>query len=563
MTRRRLAVSVLAVAAVLLAGRALSTAYAGYTWYVSLGARSLWIERATDSFLIQGGGFVVAALFIFANLAATLRSVRAVARPRRLANIEFLEQVQVPHLKWAVAILSIGSALVLTTLLPSWKSMALARLGVDFREADPYLTHDLSFYVSWLPLEAGVHAWAIVLVALVSVTVVSLYAFTGGVRWQQGLLQMTVRVRRHLGILAAVILLMFAWSYRLESYGLVSGPLASTFDSISHHWMLPALLGLGMVMLASAITVGLSAWAGQLRTSLIAIMIAIAVAAVVKEVVPFILRQSQTPEARVADMAPYRATRNAFTRRAFTGEFDATGAEDGVIAAQPAGANSSDTVVGPGAAGLIVLDNPTMDIAGPSLGRGVVRLAHAWAERDFSLFADSIRRRARIVTVRDVVSRVSKRYPLFFAGLAPQHLYRADTLFWAVPLYATSGSYPLAEPRRIAGESRSYFRRIGTAFVNARSARVWAAFDSPPDPIAAAWIQKFESPRTVYGGEALRGSLTASAPGAVAIPADTSFKSSVERLYDRMRTALASGDLRSFSLAYDSLGALVERGRKR
>src|SRR6266540_3311289 len=322
MTRRRIAVVVVAVAAILFAGRTLSTAYAGYTWYDSLGARDLWFERAGDALLIQGGGFAAAALFVFVNLAVALRSVHAVSRPRRLANIEFLEQVPAPQLKWAAAVLSAGSALALIPLLPSWKSVALARLGVDFREADPYLSHDLSFYVSWFPLEAAVHAWAIVLVIFVSVMVVSLHAFTGGVRWQHGLLRMTVPVRRHLGIVASLILLIFAWRYRLESYWVVSGADGGAFDSVSHHWTLPALLGLGMLMLASAITVGLSSWTGQLRTSLIAIMLAIAMAAVVKQVVPFILRQSRSPEERATGIAPYRSTRRAFTMRAFTGEIE-------------------------------------------------------------------------------------------------------------------------------------------------------------------------------------------------------------------------------------------------
>jgi hypothetical protein len=38
---------------------------------------------------------------------------------------------------------------------------------------------------------------------------------------------------------------------------------------------------------------------------------------------------------------------------------------------------------------------------------------------------------------------------------------------------------------------------------------------------------------------------------------DSTFRSAVTRLYNRMRAALAAADLKAFGIAYDSLGALI------
>ena len=43
---------------------------------------------------------------------------------------------------------------------------------------------------------------------------------------------------------------------------------------------------------------------------------------------------------------------------------------------------------------------------------------------------------------------------------------------------------------------------------------------------------------------------------------DSAFRSSVTRLYNRMRAALAAANLRDFGIAFDSLGTLIGHSRK-
>jgi hypothetical protein len=141
-------------------------------------------------------------------------------------------------------------------------------------------------------------------------------------------------------------------------------------------------------------------------------------------------------------------------------------------------------------------------------------------------------------------------------------MFHADTLYWKLELYSASANYPLSQHSVLAGEERSYFRHAATALVNARTARVMIAADQAPDPIAEAWTTEFPNTADYRAPGIVRELTTApwepvSPESGVTI--DSTFRASVTRLYNRMRAALAAADLKAFGIAYDSLGALIER----
>jgi uncharacterized membrane protein (UPF0182 family) len=258
MARRRIIIGVLIVAGVLVGGRLLSALYADYTWYGAMGAGPLWSERAGDVLLVYGIGSVIAVLLAFVNLSALSRSIESLTLPRRLANVEFGEAVPRKYLDRFAFITSIAIAAALTPALPTWTDLARARLAVNFRETDPFFHHDLAFYTTWLPLEKALYTWTMLLVAAVSMLVVILYSLTPGLRWERVGVRMSAHVRRHLSVLAALLLFITMWSYRLESYDLLlngSGE-RGAFSYVDHQWLLPGLLLLSIVTAAAAITAG-------------------------------------------------------------------------------------------------------------------------------------------------------------------------------------------------------------------------------------------------------------------------------------------------------------------
>jgi len=572
MPRRRLLVGVVIAAVLLVGGRTFSVLYADHSWYGAMGAAALWSERAGDTLLIYGIGWVVAVLLAFVNLSALGRSIGALTLPRRLANVEFGEAVPRKYLDRVALVLSVSIAAALTPALPHWTSLAIARLNVTFREADPYFQHDLGFYTTWLPFEKALYSWATLLVVSVSMLVGVLYSLTPGLRWEKAGLQMSAYVRRHLSVLAALLLLVTMWSYRLESYDLLirgSGD-DRVFSYVDHQWLLPGLLLLSIATAAAAITVLLSGWTGQLRTSFIAVTVIVILSITVQEIVPLLVRRVTPKTIQLARDRSYVATRAEYTRRAFAlNVLPGAGPSGSAVSAALDSVTTSaagqqllrqDSLIYPGATGLVVISDPQLDVAGPRLGDGLSRLEYAWAYQSFDLLSDSIPRRARLISVRDVRTRVRQLAPIFAQGSMTEPMFHADTLYWKLELYSASSNFPLSQHYVLLGEERSFFRHAGTALVNGRTGRVLIAADPNPDPISLAWTTAFPNSAD-YRAPGIARELT-TAPWEPVSPesgsaVDSTFRASVTRLYNRMRAALAVADLKAFGIAYDSLGALL------
>jgi hypothetical protein len=278
-----------------------------------------------------------------------------------------------------------------------------------------------------------------------------------------------------------------------------------------------------------------------------------------------------TPVAQqVARESSYTGTRADFTRRAYDQSFPTNDALPKSVASAPIegapGTPASqellrqDSLVYPGARGLVVVTNPQLDVAGQHLGEGLPRLAYAWAYQSLDLLSDSIPRRARLITVRDIRARVQALVPILSQGSTVEPMFSADTLYWKLELYSASSDYPLSRHFLLAGEERSYFHHAATALVNGRTARVMIAADSDPDPMYQAWMTAFPNAAD-YRAPGIARDLTRTpwVPlDADSVRAtDSSFRAAVTRLYNRMRAALAAADLKAFGVAYDSLGALI------
>jgi uncharacterized membrane protein (UPF0182 family) len=289
------------------------------------------------------------------------------------------------------------------------------------------------------------------LVVAVSLVVVILYSLTPG-RWERAGLRMSAHVRRHLSVLAALLLLITMWSYRLESYDLLikgSGD-DGVFSYVDHHWLLPGLLLLSIATAAAAITVLLSGWTGQLRTSFVAVTVIVVLSISVQEIVPLTVQRFAPLDAQVDRERPYASTRADFTRRAYASgaavydslrKAGASAAFDSVVStAASRQLMRQDSLVYLGARGLVVVSDPQLDVAGQRLGDGLSRLGYAWAYQAFDLLSDSVPRRSRLVTVRDVRERVHSLAPIFAQGTMVEPLFHADTLYWKLELYSASAT---------------------------------------------------------------------------------------------------------------------------
>jgi hypothetical protein len=133
-------------------------------------------------------------------------------------------------------------------------------------------------------------------------------------------------------------------------------------------------------------------------------------------------------------------------------------------------------------------------IAAPALNGMLSRLAYAWALQNFRLLTGELPRPvARIVTHRDLRDRLDAIAPYFLQGSGTTPIVLADSLYWAVDLYAASNSYPLSERDSLSDVNVTYLQHAAVGVANALTGAMWIVADSAQDPIAASWFDAFPS----------------------------------------------------------------------
>ncbi len=317
--RNWLVVVITVVAALLLAGRAITAAIVDHAWYVAMGVPGVFWEQFTDALLLQGLAWVAGALFAFANLHAVRLTILAVAVPSRVANIELTAMLP-PRRLLAItitlaALIGLGLALPLT----NWTAVAMARHGVPFNEIEGILFRDLGFYVYLLPLEETAYLWALAAILSLVLVVLLLYALTRSLRLEGRRIHASNHVRRHLSVLGALVLLLLAWSYRLDGFDMLQRGSGTDglFLRIDHMVTLQVDRVLVVVCGIAAAIVLRAGWLGHLRSAFVTLSLVLAATIGGRHVLPIVLaRGSMIGDPAKRDL-PYFATRTLFSRRAY------------------------------------------------------------------------------------------------------------------------------------------------------------------------------------------------------------------------------------------------------
>jgi hypothetical protein len=317
--RRWVLLAVAGAAMLLLAARAVAQIYVEYEWFDAAGALDVWRTRAAYVVTLRTLSGALAGLFVFVNLYAVRHSVVSLVLPRKVANLEIGEQVSGRYLMLAVVAISIFLGGLLSLPASDWTTLANAYRNVQFNESDSYFGGDLGFFVYWLPFEQTLYYWTLIALLIVTALVVFLYALTPSLRWDRGRLYVSGYVRRHLTVLAGVVLLALAWSFRLDMYDLLtsgSGP-DGAFGYVDHKVLIPGNLILSIATLGAALIVVWSGWTGQGRLAGAAILGIVVLALLTREVAPFIGERIAEEQDVTLRERPYQNARVAYSRRAY------------------------------------------------------------------------------------------------------------------------------------------------------------------------------------------------------------------------------------------------------
>lgn len=384
--RRWVLLALAGAALLLLAARAVAQIYVDYEWFEAAGALEVWRARTFTALVMRLLSGLAAGLFVFVNLYAVRHSVVSLVLPRKVANLEIGEQVSGRYLTLVVLLISVFLGGVLSLPHDDWTSFALARWNVPFGESDPYFASDLGFFVYWLPFEQILYYWALIALLIVTALVVFLYALTPSLRWDRGRLYVSGYVRRHLTVLAGVVLLILAWSFRLDMYGLLtngSGP-AGSFGYVDHKVLIPGNLILSIATLGAALIVVWAGWTAQGRLAGAAILGIMVLALLTREVAPFVAQHiAEEPDANLRER-PYQATRAGYTRRAY--------ASDAVV---PADSGFAFTSLADAAPHVAVWDAPAIERGLETTVRGEVDSVLGWHGSALGVTADAPERSPR------------------------------------------------------------------------------------------------------------------------------------------------------------------------
>lgn len=308
-----------AAAAVLLLGRAVSTLVVDHAWYAAMDVPGLWWERFIDTVLLQGGAWALGSAFAFANLHGVRRTILAVAVPSRVANIELTAMIPGRRLLAITMLLAALIGLALAAPLTDWTTVAMARHGIAFGEMEGFLDRDLGFYVYWLPLEETLYVWALVSVVSLTAVVLVLYALTRSLRLDGRRVIASTHVRRHLSVLSALVLLLLAWSYRLDAFDVLragSGP-DGLFLRVDHVVTLKVDLVLSIMSGIAALLVLRAGWFGQLRMAFITLSVVLVAALGLRHTLPALLASGNMLGDASRRDNDYLATRTLVSRRAY------------------------------------------------------------------------------------------------------------------------------------------------------------------------------------------------------------------------------------------------------
>lgn len=317
--RLRLIAAIAAAASLLLVGRGLSTLVVERAWYASMDAGALWREQLLATMVLKGVGWLVGSAFAFANLWAVRRTIRSIAVPTRVADLEFVQLLPPRRLLHVTLAAAAAVGVLLTLPLDDWTLLSAAWRGEAFSEYEGYFQRDLGFYVYWLPFEGALYTWALITIVVVTVLVTLLYSLTRSLRFEERQLIANHHVRRHLTVLGALVLLLLSWSYRLDAYEMLlwGSGFDGLFTAIDHRYTTRIDVALAVATFAAALIVLRTGWIGQVRAAFITVSLVLVGSLGLRQLGPEIVRSGALVDNRESIARDYEATRALFTRRAY------------------------------------------------------------------------------------------------------------------------------------------------------------------------------------------------------------------------------------------------------
>lgn len=323
-SRRGITIVIVVVVLLLLTLRGLATFWTDFLWFRSVDLTSVW----STVLIARVAPVVVASLFAFALLLVNLLMIDRISPRFQLVEPGPEEEIVERFQEWIeprirrvrVALAAVFGVLVGLGTAAWWEDLLLYFNRVPFGVTDPIFGNDLSFYVFRLPMFRNLYSWLFQLLVLTLLAVVALHYLNGGIRFRQGRVpQVSPGVKAHLSVLVAVLAILKAVDYRLDSYELLYSRRGVVFGAsyTDVKAQLPALTLLALISLFAA---ALLLWNIRRRGwTLPAVAVGgwLAMSLIVLGIIPAAVQRFSVVPDELGKERPYIANGIEFTRQAY------------------------------------------------------------------------------------------------------------------------------------------------------------------------------------------------------------------------------------------------------
>ncbi|MBS3937185.1 MAG: UPF0182 family protein [Peptococcaceae bacterium] len=302
--------------------------YTDYLWLLSLGYQHIFLRTMLAQASVFALAFVLALAFFWPNLEALRGSFAGRTAKNSSDNIRYYPTEQPwretietflrgKGVTWGLR--GLAAALSVLVALPA-SSAGFAALQFWHAQpagvVDPIYQQDISFFLFRLPFIGGLVAAALGVAFMFSLIILAIYLLTNTINLSRG---GNPRAIRHLSVLVALLLVLQAISYRLDSYRLAYSPRGVAFgasytDLFATRPILYILMVLALLGAAIALA-NLKLLRIKLLTTVPTLMVGISL--LVGTIYPAIIQQYVVEPNELARETPFIRHNIEFTRRAF------------------------------------------------------------------------------------------------------------------------------------------------------------------------------------------------------------------------------------------------------
>ena len=258
--RRTLRVIAAIVGGAYLLLTAAGTLWTDFLWFDSIGFRNVWLKNWTWSIVLGVIGVALAFAVLWLGLWLVDRFSPRWA-PFDLSEEEelierFREWIE-PRVRQVRLLVTAGLALILGLTMATWRDQVFLFFNPEtFGQTEPIFNADIGFYVFRLPLWETAIDWTFNLLVLTTVVVAVAQYLNGGIRFDGRRVTTTQNTKVHISVMFALIALVRAASYRLDTYELLFSTNAEKFFGPGFtdiNARLPALRLLFLIALIAAV----------------------------------------------------------------------------------------------------------------------------------------------------------------------------------------------------------------------------------------------------------------------------------------------------------------------